>query len=206
MSGTKGTGSGPTRGQQSKPGRYVRRRSGGYGWWWGGLGAVVAAGIVVLVVRGTRLPVGTQTFSEPNHKHVTGDVQYDRTPPAGGAHAAVWLNCGIYDQPVPNPNAVHSLEHGAVWVTYQPSLPQAEASALQSLVKSKYRGSQRYLILSPYPGAPAPIVISAWGAQLRLQSASDPRLAQFIGHFIGGAQGGESGAPCTNGTGTPIDT
>ena len=171
----------------------------------------MAAGIVVLVMRGTRLPAGTKTFPEPNHQHVTGDIHYDHydhydhTPPAGGAHSAAWLNCGIYDQPVPNPNAVHSVEHGAVWVTYQPSLPQVEVSALQRLVKSMYRGSQRYLILSPYPEDAAPIVVSAWGAQLRLQSASDPRLAQFIRRFIGGAQGGEPGAPCSNGTGTPIE-
>ena len=209
MGGTKGaggkSGSGANCGRQSKPGRYIRTRTRGSGWLWGGLGAVVAAGILVLAVRGTHLPAGTQTFPEPNHQHVTGNVQYDRTPPAGGAHSAVWLNCGIYDQPVPNPNAVHSLEHGAVWVTYQPSLPQAEVSALRSLVQSKYRGTQRYLILSPYPGDPAPIVVSAWGAQLRLQSQSDPRLAQFIGHFEGGGQGGEPGGPCTGGTGTPLD-
>ncbi len=210
MGGTKGaggkSGSGANCGRQSKPGRYIRTRTRGSGWLWGGLGAVVVAGIVLLTVRGTRLPAGTQTFPEPNHQHVTGNVQYDRTPPAGGAHSAVWLNCGIYDQPVPNPNAVHSMEHGAVWVTYQPSLPQAEVSALRGLVRSKYRDAQRYVILSPYPGDPAPIVVSAWGAQLRVQSPSDPHLAQFIGHFAGGDQGGEPGGPCTGGTGTPLDS
>ena len=210
MGGAKGSGgkSGAAayRGRQSKPGRYVRRRAGGYGWFWGGLGAVVVAGVVFLAVRGARLPAGTQTFPEPNHQHVTGNVQYNRTPPAGGAHSAVWLNCGIYDQPVPNPEAVHSLEHGAVWVTYQPTLPGTEVAALRSLVRSKYRGPQRYVILSPYPGDPAPIVVSAWGAQLRVQSPSDPRLGQFIGHFAGGGQGGEPGGPCTNGAGTPVDS
>lgn len=137
---------------------------------------------------------------------MTGKVQYDRTPPAGGSHSAVWLNCGIYDQPVPDMNAVHSMEHGAVWVTYQPALPGNEVTALRGLVRSKYRGPQRYVILSPYPGDPAPIVVSAWGAQLRVQSPSDPRLAQFIGHFASGGQGGEPGAPCTNGTGKPVDS
>jgi len=158
---------------------------------------------VALVVHGTRLPAGTQTFPETDHHHVTGNVQYDRTPPAGGAHSAVWQNCGIYDQPVSDPAAVHSMEHGAVWVTYQPALPVSEVMALRNLVQSKYHGSQRYVLLSPYPGDPAPIVASAWGAQLRLNSPSDPRQAQFLGHFAGGGQGGEPGAPCTNGTGAP---
>ncbi|HET9972943.1 MAG TPA: DUF3105 domain-containing protein [Streptosporangiaceae bacterium] len=38
------------------------------------------------------------------------------------------MNCGIYDQPVPNERAVHNMEHGAIWITYQPSLPQAQVS------------------------------------------------------------------------------
>lgn len=211
VGGAKGSGgrsgSAAGRGRQSKPSRYVRARARSQGWLWGGLAAVVVvAGITFLAGRGARVPAGTETFPEPNHQHVTGDVQYDRTPPAGGAHSAAWLNCGIYDQPVPNPNAVHSLEHGAVWVTYQPTLLENEITALRHLVQSKYRGPQRYVILSPYPGDPAPIVASAWGAQLRVQSPSDPRLAKFIGHFAGGGQGGEPGAPCTNGTGTPHDS
>ena len=36
------------------------------------------------------------------------------------------MNCGIYDKPVPSERAVHNLEHGAIWITYQPSLPQSE--------------------------------------------------------------------------------
>jgi hypothetical protein len=171
--------------------------------------AVAAVGGVVAAVvstggGGSSVPPGTKTFAETNHSHVTGTVKYDRTPPAGGAHNAVWLNCGIYDQPVPNENAVHSLEHGTVWITYRPDLPADQVSQLGQLVSSRYSGSQRYLLLSPYPGLPAPIVASAWGAQLSVQQPADTRLLQFIQHFEGGGQGGEAGSSCTGGTGTPI--
>ncbi len=154
--------------------------------------------------NGGPLPSGATTFAENDHQHVTGAVQYDHNPPAGGAHNAVWLNCGVYVSTVNDTNAVHSLEHGAVWITYQPDLPASAVSALQDLVTSNYSGTQRYLVLSPYPGIPAPIVASAWGAQLQVNSASDPRLLQFIKHFQGGAQGGEQGGECTGGTGTPV--
>jgi hypothetical protein len=174
---------------------------------------VLVAGLVVAAIAfaatsttggSSSLPVGTQTFAESNHSHVTGPVTYDRVPPAGGAHNAVPLNCGIYSQPVPNENAVHSLEHGAVWITYQPSLPPDQVALLQQLVTSNYVGTERYLVLSPYAGIPSPIVATAWGAQLGVGQASDSRLAAFIQQFAGGGQGGEKGAPCTGGVGTPV--
>lgn len=149
------------------------------------------------------IPQGTQTFTEAGRSHVQGTVKYDRTPPAGGNHASVWLNCGIYSDPVPDEDAVHSLEHGAVWITYQPSLPDDQVAALRNLVASKYDGPGRYVILSPYPGQPAPIVATAWGNQLQLQSSSDKRIGQFIDHFREGPQDLEPGAACTQGIGTP---
>jgi hypothetical protein len=150
------------------------------------------------------LPKGTAVFPETDHTHTTDPVTYDHTPPAGGPHNPVWQNCGVYDQPIPNEHAVHSLEHGTVWITYQPSLPATDVAQLRKLVTSHYDGAQRYLLLSPYPGLGTPIVASAWGAQLTLDSPGDPRLLQFIEHFIGGDQGTEQGAYCTLGFGTPI--
>ena len=174
--------------------------------------AILAVGAVVAIVvatsltstsHGNGLPSGVTLIPETNHTHTTAPVQYDRVPPAGGAHNQVWLNCGVYTAPVPNENAVHSMEHGAVWITYQPDLDHADTQNLTDFVTSNYDGPQRYLVLSPYPGLPSPIVVSAWGAQLRLTSADDPRLAKFVAHYIGGKQGGEPGSPCTGGTGTP---
>ena len=171
--------------------------------------SVIAVAAIALVSfsslsKESSLPRGTQVFSEKDHQHVTGFVHYNRSPPAGGAHYAEWLNCGIYTQPVPNPNAVHDLEHGAVWITYRPSLRPLSIAELQQFVTAHYDGPQRYLTLSPYPGLPSPVVASAWGAQIRLHGPSDPRLGAFVKHFIGGNQGGEQGAPCTGGAGSPV--
>lgn len=149
------------------------------------------------------LPSGTQVFAESDHTHTQAHVTYDHDPPAGGAHNPIPLNCGVYTQPVPNENAVHSLEHGAVWITYQPSLDSSQVDELTHIAVSHYQGQQRYVVLSPYPGLPAPIVATAWGAQLRLQLPSDPRLGQFLDHYVGGNQGGEQGAPCSGGVGQP---
>jgi hypothetical protein len=152
---------------------------------------------------GTPAIAGVRSFSGLSRNHVQGKVSYPQTPPVGGSHAPVWLNCGIYTAPVPNENAVHSLEHGAVWVTYRPGLPAAEVTALQNLVRGEPQASRSYTILSPYPGLPALVVASAWGEQLRLSSPGDRQLGQFIAGYAQGPQTPEPGATCSGGVGTP---
>lgn len=171
----------------------------------GAAGVLVVALIVYSVVNYYQNQVqvpntipGVVTYTGLARTHVSGTVKYAQNPPVGGPHNPVWLNCGIYDAPVPNENAVHSLEHGAVWITYQPNLPSKQVATLRSLVSG-----HSYVILSPYPGLPAPVVASAWGLQLKVQSANDPRIAQFIKKYEQGPQTQEPGAPCSGGTGTP---
>jgi hypothetical protein len=134
---------------------------------------------------------GLQVYTGLSNLHVDGAVDYPQSPPAGGQHSAQLLACGVYRQPVPNENAVHSLEHGAVWITYDPDLPQDEIDTLEQL------GSQTdHRIVSPYPGLRSPIVVTAWGFQLDLESADDPRLMQFINTFEEGPTTPERGAAC----------
>ncbi len=130
--------------------------------------------------------------------HQEGSLTYAQTPPAGGVHNATWMNCGVYDQPIPNEKGVHSMEHGAVWITYQPDLPSAEVEKLRTLTRQS-----GYRMISPYPGLPKPIVVSAWGYQLKLDSADDPRLLSFIIKYQQNPRGPEPGAPCTGGEGSP---
>lgn len=141
---------------------------------------------------------GVQRFSNLPRTHTTAPVTYAQTPPVGGPHDPVFLNCGIYLHPVRAENAVRSLENGAVWITYRPGLAAGQMATLRRMVLGK-----SYLILSPYPHLLAPVVASAWGRQLRLRTAHDPRLAMFISVYREGPQTPERGAPCSDGTGTP---
>ena len=104
------------------------------------------------------------------------------------------MSCGVYTAPVKTEEAVHSLEHGAVWVTYRPDLPADQVSILTGVV-SKYP----YGLLSPFPGIDSPVVASAWGLQLKLASASDPRLQEFVAKYQNGPQTPEPGASCSGG-------
>jgi len=90
------------------------------------------------------------------------------------------------------------MEHGTVWITYRPSLPKDQVEKIRNLVQN-----QTYMLASPYPNLPAPVVASAWGKQLKLGSANDPRLEQFVSAYRQGPQTPEPGAPCTGGVGSP---
>ena len=135
-----------------------------------------------------------KTFKYDAGAHTESAVAYKETPPVGGEHHPVWLNCGVYDEQVRSENAVHSMEHGAVWITYQPDLAQADVDTLEDIAPDTYS------LLSPYEGLPAPVVVSAWGTQLALTGADDPRLEEFIKKYRQGPQTPEPGALCTNGS------
>lgn len=143
------------------------------------------------------VPKGVQSFEDLSKEHVKTSVSYSPIPPVGGRHFDQWQNCGFYDSPIANENAVHSLEHGAVWITYRPDLAPSDKEKLRSFVEGGY------VLVSPYPGLDVPVVASAWGRQLRLDSADDPRLGGFLEVFRKGTQAPEPGAPCEGGVGQP---
>ncbi|UXX93125.1 DUF3105 domain-containing protein [Streptomyces sp. AD2-2] len=129
--------------------------------------------------------------------HVSGTVNYPMHPPVGGNHNPVWLNCNgnVYTKAVKDENAVHALEHGAVWVTYTSKAPAADVKALAAKVKQT-----PYSLMSPYENQKAPIMLSAWGHQRTVKSASDPDVNTFFSQFVQGSQTPEPGASCTGGT------
>lgn len=183
----------------------AKRRRGKLVWWTVGgvavlaIAAVVTASIVLAPAPPPTYSMGSagveiegvETFDNAAD-HVEGTVEYPQSPPAGGPHNAVWLNCGVYTVPQPNENAVHSMEHGAVWVTYDASALSAEdIETLKSYLPSSYA------LLSPYEGLDSPVVLSAWNAQLKLDSVDDERIPEFFEEYWRGSGAPEPNAICT---------
>lgn len=175
-----------------------------------GVRAVLPAVVAVALLAagcsaGTEEPVaeptsaGVERFEDLSTDHVDGPVAYEQTPPVGGEHNARWLACDVYDEQVPPELAVHSLEHGAVWLTHDPDLPADQVAAFADLAST----DEEYVLVSPFEGLPSPVVASAWGLQLQVGSADDPALRAFVDEYAGGGQGGEPGAPCRSGGLTP---
>ena len=176
---------------------------------YGSFGLVLAAitTAVALVVAGSiqerdaaaeaaKKPIdGIQTYADLSRNHVQNAVAYPQQPGVGGDHAPVWTNCGAYTEPVNEQRAVHSLEHGAVWLTYNPGLPAADVTRLTNLAKGK-----PFVLLSPDKDQTTPLTATAWGAQLTIQDAGDPRIDAFIRTYAQSPKAPEPGAVCTGGT------
>jgi hypothetical protein len=160
------------------------------------LGGVLAAVALNNQPRAAPAPPGVESFDNLSREHTDEPVSYEQNPPLGGPHYPAWQSAGFYEEPVPKERAVHTLEHGAVWITYDPTLSEDQKDALQEIVES-----QDCLLASPYPGlVDAPVVASAWGKQLRLESVDDAELLEeFIRAYRKGPQTPEPGAPCLGG-------
>jgi hypothetical protein len=163
-------------------------------------GSVIATAVIIGVLALSSFVnrpidiVGVERISVIG-SHVETPVDYPRSPPAGGLHYPIWQNCGIYEEVIASETAVHSLEHGAVWITYRSDLPPEEVEMLRAVVR---QGRAR--LLSPYPDLPARIVVTSWGFELRLEQASDPRLAQFARQYERNTQyAPEANGICVNG-------
>jgi hypothetical protein len=172
---------------------------------------IVAAIVALLLVAGTvatvlvinaapRVPVvisgdyaeRLEVYPDLDATHTETRVGYDQTPPVGGPHNPAWLNCGVYAEPQQNENVVHTLEHGAVWIAYDPATTtDAEVAALVALVPDTY------MVISPYEGLDDAKAISAWGAQLFFTDVADPAIEDFLTEFWRSPNSPEPNAPCT---------
>jgi hypothetical protein len=141
---------------------------------------------------------GVEAFQIDSRSHTEEELVYDTAPPVGGDHFPVPATCGFYaDNPPPDSLLVHALEHGAIWVAYDPALDAAQLETLRALVAEEAK-----VTATPYPGLDSPLVVSAWARQLRLDDTADPRLQQFIDEYRNGPEAPEPRALC-QGLGEP---
>ncbi len=189
--------------------------SGGRNW-----GPIAVAGVVVLIaigivgygvfasVKGTRPweeqlaevsgVVNYRAQKNPQidaRDHKEGPQTYVTNPPVGGAHNQAWQNCmgDVYSAPIANEYAVHSLEHGAVWLTYKQGLGADQVEKLQEKIQGK-----DFSMMSPIANMDKNVSVQAWGYQLKDDDAGDSRIDDFI-RIARAKATMEPGAGCSSG-------
>lgn len=168
-----------------------------------GIGAVVIIGILAGILLGSDplgdVPDGLDPKTrivadvEPG-VHIEGDIEYSELLPPGGPHSPIWQNCGFYDGVIRTEYAVHTLEHGVVWLTYRSDIPQGDLDTLAG-----YGRNRTKLLVSEQPLQDSPIVATAWGYQYEAQTADEEGLLRFIAELEGSPNAPEPGATCGGG-------
>ena len=177
---------------------------------WGLIAAAIAVSLFAIAVIGYAVTrsgreaaesvtaahqiAGIAVYDYPGGLHTAQPVAYEQSPPVGGQHDLEWADCTgtVYDAPIRDENAVHALEHGAVWLTYNPDISSDDLRALKQLTDG-----QAGTMLSPYPNLDAPISLQSWGHQLKVDSVDDVRVEQFIEFLrFNPALSPEAGASC----------
>jgi Protein of unknown function (DUF3105) len=133
------------------------------------------------------------------YEHLMAPIDYDRPAPSGGDHlfAPFWLNCGVYEGEVPDELAVHSLEHGAVWIALGSDSTDADRERAAELADG------RKAFVSDVPDLEDPVQLVAWGVRLPLDSLEGDAPEAFLDEFIDGSGAPEAGLSCSSEFGQP---
>lgn len=156
---------------------------------------------VWLAVRRPTLPdevEGVVYYDNQTSEVVSGPVDYELRPPAGGPHAELPQLCGLYRVQVADENLVASLATGAVWIAYQPTLSEEGIEALREATQGELD-----VVLTPYEGLPAPVVVTAWGRQLLLDDPEDERIQMAIVIYRNHERAPLVDETCARGVGLP---
>ncbi len=125
------------------------------------------------------------------NEHVDGALDYSAytNPPTYGPHhpplndddgtSIVPRPTGVYSTAQPDEDLIHNLEHGHVWISYNPSMiGAADLQLLENFVNQG--GTNAGVILTPRPRNDSAIAVASWAHLLKLDSFDDQMLRDFV--------------------------
>jgi len=142
---------------------------------------IMAGGIFLLSKQDERLNkplVGQEVKIEGgNHLPEGTQITYNSNPPAGGSHYPTTAHAGVYDKAPADGNLVHSLEHGAVILWYNPKLLSQEQI---SRLKNIFNQTSGKAIMTPRDSMDFLVALSSWGRVLKLKDIDEKQIKDFF--------------------------
>ena len=124
-------------------------------------------------------------FTTPGQGHLQSGVSfpYATDPPYGGPHDGNLLPCRIYQDEQPPERYLHSMEHGAVVIHYQPDVfANEDVAALRQLGSALLQQGER-IVLVPNRSILSPVVLASWGRLLAMESGEETTIRTFVDAF-----------------------
>ena len=124
-------------------------------------------------------------LTTPGQGHLQSGVgfPYPTDPPYGGPHGVNLLPCGIYQDQQPPGSYLHTMEHGAVVIHYQPDVFANEDVAAVRRLGSQLLESGERVIVQPNRTLSSPIVVASWGRLLPLAELEESAIRAFVDAF-----------------------
>ena len=153
--------------------------------------AVLVVGFVALVMISQNQPKPQRlgdAHDDNGREHVKSkDYGNPDEPPTSGDHADP-MPWGPYDRELPDVNTIHNLEHGGVYVSYQPDLPVEQVEAIKQLLFAPYSDSEfqpNKVILAPRAANASPITLSSWLRSEKLESFDKQKIIDYYNSNAG---------------------
>lgn len=163
-------------------------------WLWAGGVLVVILAVWIGVAAGSRpaepeVPevAGVETYPIQSVDHVASvnspHEEYNSDPPTSGPHVAGVARPGFYEEPIEPELLVHNLEHGNVIIYYRPDAAAETKEQLKSWA-GRYTGPSRGVVVVPREDPEHEVILTAWGALLRLKEYDPARAEAFIDRYL----------------------
>jgi hypothetical protein len=131
----------------------------------------------------------TEPAASRNHQDPCHAIPYPFIPPSSGDHYSIWADYLTYTSPVPWGFLVHSMEHGAVVLAYDPSSPAAAqiqtafaaiitAHGIDPVCRDESWPSR--IIVVPAHDLHTPIAAAAWEHTYEATCLDMPSLSAFV--------------------------
>ncbi len=156
------------------------------------IGGIILLSLIMLIVGGWFFirndRKNTERLSKPlmgekivdqgrSHVPIGTKVDYNSNPPTSGPHYANPQPAGVYTEPVPDGNLVHSMEHGAVILWYKSNLSKNKVDELKKIFIGV---SVSKKIMLPRENLKVPVALTSWGRLLKLQTIDGARIKEFM--------------------------
>jgi Protein of unknown function (DUF3105) len=133
-----------------------------------------------------------QTFPALEASHVDelpDDYEYNSVPATSGLHNAQTAIWNLYDEPVPQINSTHNLEHGGVLVQYGSEVPDSAVAQIGDWYQEDTRG----LIVAPLaealqeerPELADKVVLTAWTHMMTCATFDEDAFDDFVDDYRG---------------------
>ncbi len=144
---------------------------------------VLGFGLYLYLKPAAPKPKLGQTYAIASRTHIPEGSNthppYNSNPPSSGDHWPTPATCKVYTEEIPDEAALHSLEHGAVWISYKDKNDKDTIKRLTGLAA----GGGGKILLIPRSKDDSKIAVGSWGRVMKLEKYDEQKIKDYIRYY-----------------------